>query len=321
MRKHLTILLISTNLIFGSDFVSKEKMKTELLIILENLKQYKNKNEKEIKLLRLEIENMKKNFHKYKKKKSKEIQTYRHKLIKKEKLFQTRLQKKQNIVFSSKKNQRQLQQNYQRVLKENQALHNKITRLRKNQTQSHVQMKKKFLREIAIKDKIIKEKTLKYREMKKKQKIKNKPIVKHKIITKEKVITKQKVIKKKRVKVYTKAKIKSEKKKKPSYQKKPIVKTVTPQYQKRVTTYLKPIQTRQALPKRKKLPWVEIVVDDNADIYELALRYYGDRSKYSQIYVANSNIIGKNLKIYNGMSLKIPMTIEFDEQPIILNAR
>jgi len=74
-----------------------------------------------------------------------------------------------------------------------------------------------------------------------------------------------------------------------------------------------------ALPIQNNLPWVEIIVEDNINIYELALRYYGDSSKYKEIYTANKNIIGKNLRIHNGMSLRIPMTTEFDEQPIILN--
>jgi len=73
------------------------------------------------------------------------------------------------------------------------------------------------------------------------------------------------------------------------------------------------------LPVVKNLPWVEIVVEDNINIYQLALRYYGDRDKYREIYAANQHIIGKNFKIYNGMSLKIPMTNQFEEQPMILN--
>ncbi len=73
------------------------------------------------------------------------------------------------------------------------------------------------------------------------------------------------------------------------------------------------------MPYVKNLPWIKIVVENNMNIYELALKYYGDKSKYIEIYSANQNIIGNNLKIYNGMSLKIPMINQFIEQPIILN--
>lgn len=73
------------------------------------------------------------------------------------------------------------------------------------------------------------------------------------------------------------------------------------------------------LPSVNNLPWVEVMVEDGLDIYQLAVKYYGDRSKYREIYSANRNVIGKNLKIYDGMSLKIPMLEEFKEQPMILN--
>jgi len=79
------------------------------------------------------------------------------------------------------------------------------------------------------------------------------------------------------------------------------------------------IQRTTPLPAVNNLPWVEIVVEDNINIYQLALKYYGDKTKYREIYAANQHIIGKNLKIYNGMSLKIPMTNQFEEQPMILN--
>ena len=81
------------------------------------------------------------------------------------------------------------------------------------------------------------------------------------------------------------------------------------------------IQKTIPLPVVNNLPWVEIVVEDNINIYQLALKYYGDREKYQEIYVANQHLIGKNFKIYNGMSLKIPMTNQFEEQPMILNTQ
>jgi len=68
-----------------------------------------------------------------------------------------------------------------------------------------------------------------------------------------------------------------------------------------------------------RLLWIEIVVEDELDIYQLALKYYGNRDKYQQIYQANKNIIGTDLKIKNGMELKIPITEDFIEQPMFLN--
>lgn len=72
-------------------------------------------------------------------------------------------------------------------------------------------------------------------------------------------------------------------------------------------------------PIPKNTSWVEIVVQDEIDIYQLALLYYGDREKYRDIYLANQEVIGTNFKIYSGMSLKIPMTVLFEEQPMMLN--
>ena len=87
-------------------------------------------------------------------------------------------------------------------------------------------------------------------------------------------------------------------------------------------------KTKLPAPKRIKIynepipkdnSWIEIIVQDDIDIYQLALLYYGDRNKYIEIYKINKNIIGKNLKIQSGMALKIPMTSFFEEQPILLN--
>lgn len=66
-------------------------------------------------------------------------------------------------------------------------------------------------------------------------------------------------------------------------------------------------------------PWIEIIVEDNTNIYELALKYYGNEQEYKKIYLANQNVIANDFKIYNGMSLIIPMTGTFEEQPIMLN--
>ena len=65
--------------------------------------------------------------------------------------------------------------------------------------------------------------------------------------------------------------------------------------------------------------WVELIVEDEVDIYQLALRYYGDMEEYKRIYLANRDIIGKDLKIVDGMILKIPIMELFEEQPMILN--
>ena len=66
-------------------------------------------------------------------------------------------------------------------------------------------------------------------------------------------------------------------------------------------------------------PWIEIVIDTNTNIYDLALKYYGNAQEYKKIYLANQNIISNDLKIYNGMTLVIPMAENFKEQGIVLN--
>ena len=66
-------------------------------------------------------------------------------------------------------------------------------------------------------------------------------------------------------------------------------------------------------------PWIEIIVENNIDIYELALKYYGNKEAYKKIYTANKNVIADDFQIYDGMSLIIPMTDTFEEQPIMLN--
>ena len=65
------------------------------------------------------------------------------------------------------------------------------------------------------------------------------------------------------------------------------------------------------MPKINNLPWVEIVVEDGLNIYQLALKYYGDEKKYKYIYAANQQTIQNNYKITDGMSLKIPMPDSF----------
>ena len=81
--------------------------------------------------------------------------------------------------------------------------------------------------------------------------------------------------------------------------------------QKQLTT----IETDESKP----MEWIAVVVEDEIDIFQLALKYYGDRDKYKLIYLTNKDIIGDDLKIIDGMSLKIPITEDFREQPMFLN--
>ncbi len=59
--------------------------------------------------------------------------------------------------------------------------------------------------------------------------------------------------------------------------------------------------------------WIKVTVENNINIYDLALQYYGDSQEYEKIYIANQNIIGQDYQIKNGMSLKIPITKDFIE--------
>ena len=72
-------------------------------------------------------------------------------------------------------------------------------------------------------------------------------------------------------------------------------------------------------PIVNQLPWIEITVEDNINIYELSLKYYGNKEAYQQIYLANQHVIAHDFQINNGMSLKIPMSETFEEQPMLLN--
>jgi len=68
----------------------------------------------------------------------------------------------------------------------------------------------------------------------------------------------------------------------------------------------------------EKLPWIKITVSDNLNIYDLALKYYGDAQQYEKIYTANQDIIGQDYQIKNGMQLRLPMTESFENAPYIL---
>ena len=72
-------------------------------------------------------------------------------------------------------------------------------------------------------------------------------------------------------------------------------------------------------PLTPPLKWVEVQVEDNRNIYDLALEYYGDAQAYDKIYAANRDVIGSDFQLKNGMRLKIPITERFKEQPIVLN--
>ncbi len=65
--------------------------------------------------------------------------------------------------------------------------------------------------------------------------------------------------------------------------------------------------TKEDTPQK----WINITVNNDLNIYDLALKYYGDSQEYEKIYMANQNQIDKNYQIRNGMSLKIPITENF----------
>ncbi len=73
------------------------------------------------------------------------------------------------------------------------------------------------------------------------------------------------------------------------------------------------------IPITNNLPWVEIVVEDGINLKQLALKYYGSSEEYLTIYAANQDIIAKNFQLMDGMSLKIPIIGNFQEQPMVLN--
>ncbi|CAA6799306.1 MAG: Unknown protein [uncultured Sulfurovum sp.] len=78
----------------------------------------------------------------------------------------------------------------------------------------------------------------------------------------------------------------------------------------------KVINVQKELPR---VPWVEVTVENDINIYDLALKYYGDSQQYEKIYTANQNMISQDYQISNGMSLIIPITDTFEEQPMFIN--
>ncbi|NEW60899.1 LysM peptidoglycan-binding domain-containing protein, partial [Sulfurovum sp. bin170] len=52
--------------------------------------------------------------------------------------------------------------------------------------------------------------------------------------------------------------------------------------------------------------FVKIKVEKEVDIFQLAIKYYGDEKEYYRIYNANKNIIEADLKLEEGMELRVP---------------
>lgn len=69
----------------------------------------------------------------------------------------------------------------------------------------------------------------------------------------------------------------------------------------------------------EKTKWIKVTVQNDINIYDLALKYYGDAHQYEKIYVANQNLIGNDFELHNGMSLNIPLNETFQEQPTLLD--
>jgi chromosome segregation ATPase len=112
------------------------------------------------------------------------------------------------------------------------------------------------------------------------------------------------------------------KKKKKLFKSKKITRKKITQKKKRVQKrdlIEKEIRPIKKLPDITHLPWIEIDVENNINIYQLALKYYKKKEDYPYIYAANKDIIPKNLNIKNGMHLKIPINYSFKEQPFFLN--
>jgi len=77
----------------------------------------------------------------------------------------------------------------------------------------------------------------------------------------------------------------------------------------------KDIDNSGFIPLQENVSWVETKVSNGVNIYDLAKKYYGDKKEYYQIYNINKNIIGKDLKLREGSSIKIPITEKFKEKP------
>ena len=289
MRKSLIILLLISNFTLADNtMVSKEKMKSELKTILKKVKHYKSKKEREIERLTERLNSLQKDFKKYKIKKHKELRSYKKRSGKEIYKLKVKLKNSNGKLSVNKKN-------YQKVQQKNKSLQKKIKIIKKVKKREKVVLKQK-IKDIQKEKSSLQKKITTIKQIKKRDKI----VIKRKVKSKPKVKKRDKIVLKKKVQID------------------PVI----------ISSYTSEVKPRNQTTKesidittlaKKNLSWVEVIVDDNINIYELALRYYGDKRKYREIYVANQNIIGKNLKIYNGMSLKIPMEEQFEEQPMILN--
>jgi len=158
--------------------------------------------------------------------------------------------------------------------------------------------------------------------------------------SKKKLVESKKIIK--RYKFVKKQKIKKQKIKKRKTKVRTHIVKVVPKKKRIKKHYIKKRKTKvrthivKVVPKKKRveeqvvihrviqpltphLKWVEVQVEENRNIYDLALEYYGDAQAYDKIYAANRDVIESDFQIKNGMTLKIPITERFKEQPIVLN--
>jgi len=61
--------------------------------------------------------------------------------------------------------------------------------------------------------------------------------------------------------------------------------------------------------------WVDVRLPANMTIQELAQMYYGDENEYPVIQKANPKVVGKKTHLSKGMTIKIPVTDKFTDQP------
>ena len=62
--------------------------------------------------------------------------------------------------------------------------------------------------------------------------------------------------------------------------------------------------------------WINITISSNdVTLEDLASSYYGDVKDADIIYDANKDVIGKDRRLTKGMTLEIPVTDKFRDQP------
>jgi len=62
--------------------------------------------------------------------------------------------------------------------------------------------------------------------------------------------------------------------------------------------------------------WINITISSNdVTLEDLASSYYGDVKDANIIYDANRDLIGKSRRLKKGMTLEIPVTDKFRDQP------